>query len=338
MPVEAIHTYLVHPNKGVDDPEAIGGANVPLNGKVFSLLRGVYENTDDECTIDISFNRRNDGEAQNDCRTLICSHLDQSTVASGRAIAERLSSFTTRRSGLGLLFLVHGQQGPDKKLVIARFPANSGILAEQGAKALTLSFLERVFMRSAFAYKAVAYQDASIRTGFWAGRAVDRQINSSEIDVSRYWVTDFLASDFRTTSAAGTKRLAVAMRDAGRTAPDLEVRTEIAAAARLATNLNGQMLSAAELGQRFGLSDRAVDAISRQFRHPNLVNEQFRFDAPEFSRQVPLRSVRLDTGAILMADAKDFDEIFEQEPLPGDAGIKFSTIGNIITERLEKAK
>lgn len=336
MPIQNIHTFLVHPNKGLDEPVAPSGTEVPLEGPVYDLIRGVYAAGDDAHPIDISFNHGPAGEAENACRTLICNYIRTPSVETGRAIAERLGIHTTKRSGLGLLFLARGYEGVQPRIVLARFPANNGILAEQGDRALTVQFLERVFMRSAFAYKAVAYQDTSLDREFWSGKAIDRQINSNELDVSRYWIIDFLESDFRTTSAAGTKRLATAMRNAARKAVDLPVKQEIVAAVTLAQGVNGQTMNTEQFVERFGLSEAAREAIVKEMPYRNLIQEQFRFDAVEFARQVPFRSVQLDSGAILTADARTFDQVFEHENLAD--GVRFSTTGRVISDKLEKAK
>lgn len=336
MPIQNIHTFLVYPNKGIEEPVAASGTAVPLEGKVYELLRGVYGAGEDDHPIDISFNHDAAGDANNACRTLICDYIRQPSVETGRAIATRLGSFTTKRSGLGLLFLAQGYEGLQPRVVIARFPANNGILAEQGDQALTVQFLERVFMRSAFAYKAVAFQDTSIDKEFWTGKAIDRQINSGELEVSRYWINDFLDSDFRTTSAAGTKRLAKAMRDAARKTPDLPVKQEIVAAVTLAQGVNGQTMNTEQFMERFGLSPAAREAIVREMPYRNLIQEQFRFDAPEFARQVPFRSVQLDSGAILTADARKFDEVFEHEDVPD--GVRYFTTGKVVSDKLEKVR
>lgn len=109
----------------------------------------------------------------------------------GRALAQRLAQHTTKRSGLGLLFLITGEDGNNRKIVISRFPAQSAVMAEAEAATLNLAFLDRVFMKNAYSYKAVVYQHTSFTNGFWAGRAVDKQIESREREVSRYWINDF---------------------------------------------------------------------------------------------------------------------------------------------------
>ena len=156
MPVEHIHTYLVHPGKGLADAQ-VGGTTVALQGKLFRLLDGIYSKSDEECDIDISFNQNADGRQQNDCRDLFLAYLQGPTLIRGRAIAERLYRTTDKRSGLGLFFLIAGREGKTHKLVISRFPTDSAILAEEDERNLTVEFLERVFMKSATSYKAAAY-------------------------------------------------------------------------------------------------------------------------------------------------------------------------------------
>jgi len=108
-----------------------------------------------------------------------------------------MQSVTTNRSGIGLMFLMKGTVGPRHQLVITRFPADQGVIAEGTAQVLTIEFLDRVFMKSAKAYKSAIYVYDSAEVGFWEGRAVDRQITGSR-EASDYWIFDFLESALRT--------------------------------------------------------------------------------------------------------------------------------------------
>ncbi|WP_095011838.1 hypothetical protein [Tsuneonella mangrovi] len=303
---------------------------------VYELLRDIYDNAENECVIDIAFNVSNDGQQLNPCRSLLQDYLTNPTTANGRTLAERLGGVTTKRSGLGLLFLVKGQDEANHKIVVARFPAKSGILAEEGQNQLSIEYLERVFMRSATAYKAVLFAGTSIRNQFWIGKAVDRQINSRDIETSAYWIVDFLDADLRTTSALGTRRLAIAIRDAARHAADLTVKQEIVSAVTLAAGLNNQVLSPRQFVQNFALSNAASQAIFDGIPN-NLLDETFRFDRAEFMRQVPVKSVKLDNGALLMGQTDEFEELFDREEV-GEGQVRFSTTGRIISEKLEKIK
>ena len=71
MPIRDIHTYLVRPNKLADVVEESSGTTVGLDGQLFDLLSDVYERSDRECDIDITFSPSDDGSQRNACRDLI---------------------------------------------------------------------------------------------------------------------------------------------------------------------------------------------------------------------------------------------------------------------------
>ena len=190
-----IHSFLVHPDKH-NQPSQIRGAPVPNSGKLFELLRDVFDHSDRECSHDIAFDPSSDGTQQNECRDLVVGYLKQPTIDSGRTIAHRLQKVTTGKSGLGLLFLLSGQANSESKIVLSRFPADSAILAEETENSLSVEFLEKVFMRSATSYKAALYRGTSLDGDFWDGKAVDKQINSGILTISNYWIKEFLSSDF----------------------------------------------------------------------------------------------------------------------------------------------
>jgi hypothetical protein len=339
LAVEHIHTYLVHPGKASEGTAQIGGTDVKLEGKLFRLLSDIYVRSDRECDIEISFNHATDGTQQNPCRDLILDYLRGPTLVRGRRLAERLEKVTTNRSGLGLLFLIAGKEGRNHKIVVSRFPADSAILAEEDKQALTVQFLERVFMKSATAYKAALYQDSSLPAGFWTGRAVDKQINNREVQLSNYWIGEFLDSDFRTTSAAGTRRLAVALRNAAKKSRDIAVKSQIASAVTLAGGLKGRRISINDFSKQFELSEAARQAIADEIKQPDILAERFQFDATEFAEQVPYRSVELDSGALLTAQSSDFDKVFERQVVDIAAQrVRYSAEGKVVSQRLAKTK
>ena len=336
MSIQSVHTYLVHSNKNSEEPRPIGGAVVPQEGMVFDLLNDIYEKSENECVIDIAFNPSVDGKQENPCRVLLQNYMRNPDVGTGRDLAERLGSVTTNRSGMGLLFLIYGKIANQHKMVVARFPAKSGILAEQEQQQLNVEYLERVFMRSATAYKAVLFKGESIDAHFWRGSAVDRQINSRDIETSAYWIVDFLDADLMTTSALGTRRLAVAIRDAARQVADLEIKQELVAAVTLANGLVNRVISPIQFIENFALSEPAAQAILDRIPE-NQHYETFRFNRTEFMHQVPIKTIELDNGAVLTGQTQEFSELFEREDL--DQGrVKFSTAGRIVSEKLEKSR
>ncbi len=330
---------MVHMGKGKSDPPQIGGTTVALKDKFFDLLNGIYSRSDDECDIDITFSLSADGKQQNPCRDLILGYLREPTLPNGRLIAERLETMTDNRSGLGLLFLIAGTEGKERKLVISRFPTDSAILADENQKTLTVEYLERVFMKSKYSYKAVSYRGHSLHGDFWSGRAIDKQINPLNGDLSNYWIADFLASEFSITSAAGTRRLAVALREAAKKA-DIDVKTELAAATTLASRLSkGERLSIDEFEQRFGLSPEACAALRSELKNSKEAQERFQFDQEEFNSVIRYRSIELSNGGMLTALAGEFDKVFQHEVVNKEKKrVRYSTEGTVVDTRLKKGK
>lgn len=333
-----IHTFLVHPGKTTEDKMAINGTTVPLAGSLFRLLDSIYSRSDQECDIDITFRPTRDGKQENQCRDLVVGYVANPSLDTARLIAERLRDHTDGRSGLGLLFLICGSEGKSHKIVISRFPTDSAIYVDETAPRLTVELLERVFMKNKASYKAVVYQDASLRGDFWSGRAVDKQLNYPGAQLSDYWIADFLLSEFTVTAAAGTRRLAVALRDATRKAP-LDTKQELAAAATLAIGLVGQRISINTFADQFNLSPQGRNAIINELKTDRAAAELFSFDINEFRNLIAYRSVELDNGALLTAESSEFDDVF-QKRLVGDAGeeVEFSTQGKIVNERLKTGR
>jgi hypothetical protein len=146
-----IHTFLVYP-RNIGEAQS-GGTSVPLVGKLFGLLQEVYDRSEIECDIDIAFNPSGDGAQQNAVRDLVLNYLADPSLDTGLAIAGALKAVTTNRSKVGMLFLIAGKENDDHKVVVSRFPADSGILAEEAERGLNVEFLERVFMKSEHSYK-----------------------------------------------------------------------------------------------------------------------------------------------------------------------------------------
>lgn len=338
MTLEHVHSYLVHPSKGDEDPPEIGGTSIPLGGSLGKMLDGVFERAAVECDIDIVFTPEEDGTQNNVCRTLLVDYINGPNLTKGRRIALRLQEVTTNRSRLGLLFLMQGSMDQNNGLVISRFAADQGVIAEEDRDTLSVEFIERVFMKNAKAYKSAIYQSDSPQRGFWDGRAVDHQISGPK-ELSDYWIRDFLMSELRTTGPAGTRRMAIALRNAIRSADDLETRQELIASTTLLRGQHGRNVSGTNLVTQLGLSPSAASAVAAQLPRPELMSEVFRFDREEFDTHVLYRLVELDNGGVLLAEDAEFDQVFDAEPVDRDASLyRFSTEGRIVDTRLKKTK
>lgn len=338
MPIEHIHSFLVHPSKHAEEQPDIQGAKIAHKGGLFDLLMEVYRRAPKECDIEIVFNPDEAGRQVNESHDALIEYSRHPSIPSGREIALRLQRVTTHRSGLGLLFLITGRNDDGmNSLVVSRFPADQGILAEESIDKLSVQFVERVFMRNARAYKSALYQTRSFDAGYSIGRAIDRQISGPR-ELSDYWIRNFLQSELKTTGPAGSRRIATALRQAIRKSRSVDLKQELVAAARLMRGQHNKTLSARNLVARLALSDDAVQLIESAFPREELMDERFRFDAEEFSKHATYRTVELDNGAMLVAEEERFAEVFEREVVVAEEVVKYTTQGRIIDEKIKKTK
>lgn len=338
MEVDKILSYLIYPAKKADQQPEIGGTEISKGERVYTMLSELLIKSEQECNIPICFSSNANGKQQNDCRDEIVEVIQKNSLDSGKRLAQRLQKATTSRSGLGLLFLTTAKSGNKETLMMSRFPADQGFIAEQSSNSLRVKFIEEVFLKNSHSYKAVLYSGSSFDSDFWFGNAVDKQINYGAVDVANYWIKDFLLSDFKTTSEAGTKRLAMALRNAVSNTHDQTIKHEIAAAAALSKNFKGQITSINEFCSHFHFSDSTCQAVTSNVQQNRLVDDRFCFSTKEFSQHLSYKSLELDNGATLTASIDKFEECFEQELVVDDSGDStFKTRGKIVNERLRKS-
>jgi hypothetical protein len=336
MKIEKINSYLVNPEKGIEEQSEIRGTEVTMKGNLYKMISEIFFEAPNECKYDIVFQHSEDGRQQNDCKNLIVEYTKNGEYISGLEIANHLQKQTTKRSGMGLLFLILGSDGKKKRIVISRFPADNGILAEESRSSLNVKFVERIFMKNAKAYKSAIYEGSSPDMDFWKGKAIDKQINS-DLTISDYWIKDFLKSDFATTGERGTKRLAAALRDAiNNVNTSIEVKEELTAALKLAKGMNGQVVSASSFLSRLGVSQESINVVQSSMKS-SLFDEQFKIIFEEMDKLIAFKTIELDNGAFLSAQAIAFEDVFRKEKAENNK-LKFSTKGFIITERVRKTK
>jgi hypothetical protein len=338
--INSIHSFLIRPGKGSDNPDDINGTTVGKSGKLFDMLRPIFDAAEKECQHKIAFDSEN-GKQENACRDALITYIKNRDIQYGREIAKRLQSVTTHRSGLGLLFLITGEESGETKIVVSRFPADSGVLAEEKGKGLSVEFLERIFMKSAKSYKAAVYSGQSFVKDFWRGQAADKQINRAESVIADYWIREFLMSDFLTPGEAGTRRFAIAVRETMNRSTEPRVKQDIAAMHTLMVKMPSQTrLSAKGLLERFNVSAETQQQIKERFPKAKSFDDTFTFVPNEFAKFVSMRTIELDNGALLTASTDRFDEVFTRENVAGTGNgvVRFSTQGSIVDQRFRKVK
>jgi hypothetical protein len=337
LPIEKAFAYLVHPGKGVDDVTPVSAKEIATGaGSLFEMLNSVFDGEPNPRDFEITFSPTSDGSQHNDCRSLLIEFQQDPTLANGSLLAARLQSATDNRSGIGLLFLLYGKHGLKHRVVVSRFPTDKAVLAEVASGALAVEFLEQVFIKRLSAYKALMLEHKAPKDGFWNGVATDRQAGRSGEHISEYWLRDFLNADFTETPAAGTKRLATALKLAIKANPDLNVKTEIANASSLApAAMEGKTLSIDDFCKHFGFSTGTKETIRNQLAKPSLFSKQFKFDPSEFKKVNPYRTVELNTGAVISAPNDNFEEVFQSD-IADDEQVQYTTKGRVNDQRLAR--
>jgi hypothetical protein len=336
MQITSIFSFLVHPGKNVEEQPDIGGAKIPLQGKLFSMLSDVFVEALLDCKLDIMFKTT---DQNNECRNDIINIIRKKDLSCARILAERLQKVTDGRSKLGLLFVVLGKRENTERIYLARFPADIGIIAEENKNSLNVELIERVFLKNAATYKAAVYEGQSFDSEFWVGKAIDKQVNDNSVSISGYCIKKFLLSDYVTTAVSGTRRLAKAIRKTIDSTSDIDIKEELTGAAMLAKTLNGKTVSMANFADLFGFSEKTKKALAATLDNPALQFDNFKFSMKEFSKHVKYRSVSIDNGAILSAPLDKFKKCFSQEPTGDkDNTYYFTTKGTIVNDQLRQSK
>lgn len=337
MALEAIYSFLTYPKKNQADEIAVTGTEIQLDGgKLCKMLSDIFDNAGRDCNVPVMFTSEG-AKQENPIRSELLALLEKPGVKLAAPLATRLQNATSGTSGMGLLFICLGEDvDGDTRLVISRFPADEGVVAEKGDNKLTVQFVEQVFLKSAFSYKAATYLSDGMPNQLWKGHVVDKQINHGSKAVADYWIIDFLRSEFTTTAAQGTKRLANALKAAIQSTTNMAIKSQITSAAHLANNLPKKAMTISDFCDNFHFSEETKLAILSKVNPARLAHEKFRFDADEFTRHIAYKQVELDNGAVLTAPAEKFEQCF-QEARRKDART-FTTTGQVVDERLKKTK
>lgn len=300
------------------------------------MLDDIFSGDSTARDFEVTFNPAADGTQVNDCRDLLIEFEAKPTESNGLLVAERLQSVTDNRSGIGLLFLISGTVGLKRRLVASRFPTDQAVLAEVNSGGLDVEFLEQVFIKRLSSYKAIMLQHQTPKNGFWKGLATDRQAGQSGEHISEYWLKDFLNADFSETAAAGTRRLATALKQALKLNPNLATKSEIAHASSLApAAFAGKSLTIDSFCDHFGFSKSTKETIKNQLSKPSLFAKTFQFDPKEFKIVAPYRTVEMNNGAILTAPNEEFEEVFKSQNV-SDGVVRYTTEGRVSDQRLAR--
>jgi hypothetical protein len=338
MALEAIYSFLTYPKRiNPEDPLA-PGTQIPVDedNKLVRMLADLYARAPRDCHVPIKFRADNEDQT-NPVREEVLALLADPSVDSAAPLALRLQKTTGGNSGMGLMFICLGREDDITRLLISRFPADEGVVAERREAELSVQFVEQVFLKSAHSYKAAVFLADGRPDQLWDGHIVDRQLNHGSRTVADYWIVAFLEAEEATTPALGTKRLAKALKKAIAETDNGNIKQEITAAAQLAGGIPPRRsLTISQFCERFHFSPETTAVVLKCIEPARLADDRFRFDPDEFVQHLAYRQVELDNGAILTAPANRFDEIYERQRRRN--GETFSTTGEVVDQKLKKTK
>lgn len=332
--ITSIFSYLIFPRKGKALTKKVTGVTVELVGKLFDKLKKIYDKSEFDCDLDIVFRAGSDGSQNNETRELIVRFYNAPTLENGKHIAEQLAKATNSSSGVGLLFVILGAINGKTKILLSRFKAEEGVLVEENKDSLKVDFVEKVFMKDIRYYKSALFQHGTFGADFWEGKAIDKQ-SGDDREISNYWISDFLISDFALTSERGSKKLAECMRTVLQKSSDQLAKSEISALITLSKNRDAEQGSMEDFLKNGTCSESTIKEIKKQVSNV-LFKHAFKFSHNEFSKHLSIRVIELDNGARISAPADIFDEIVEKEYLDGNNTL-YKIRGNEVTAYFEKS-
>jgi len=139
MALQRIYSFLTYPRRGVINAEEVSGTEIARSdNKLTKLLESIFDGAKNECNVPIIFVAENDKQ-DNGFRSILLSLLKRATFDRAKQIAQLLQAATPGTAGMALMFVCIGSDGPNRKrIVISRFPADEGVMAELGGESLTV--------------------------------------------------------------------------------------------------------------------------------------------------------------------------------------------------------
>ncbi|QYZ68441.1 hypothetical protein [Neotabrizicola shimadae] len=337
MAIVEIFAFLAGAHRGADAVPEPTGVSVPLSGPLFEHINDLYGRSAADCLVEIAFT--SNGNQENAFRSLLMEFSRNGGFDAAAAISKKLSTCTTRRSKLGLLFLVRANDNKGTVVVLARFPTDTAILVDDASGSLDVKLLDKVFVKDYHAYKSARFAGVPTKGAFWDGHVLDRQINSYREDASRYWVKDFLEADFKITSAHGTDRFARAVKDASAGASFAEKR-ELHHFVGILDNINDQVMSPREILQKFAISAHVTERVLSKMPAP-AADQTFKFDRSLFNSVNSYRTVETAEGAIITAESAIFENVIQYEVIERTETterVRLSTEGLLAADKLRRVK
>jgi len=330
MNIKHIYGFYIAP---LVEQKPIAQATLPLAGKLYKSIQRTFNDADRECKLPITFTPDN-GTQSNSVRAAILDIIQTQKISSCKPLIDGLAKLTNQRSGACLVFIIHAVEGAKHKLLISRYKAEEAMVMNENETKLSVELIENAYLKKAYTYKGALYIGSNMNRDFWDGAIVDQQVNNGIKEVTNYWIKDFLQSDFKITSARGSRMAAKALKKAIADAEDVLTKQELMSAVVTMRTSHAQTISIESLLTQRMISSETVEAVRSSLESPELFDTNFVFDHDEFKAIANYKAVYLNTGGVLIADAAGFDRIITQTDIAGTDEKKFETTGKVINEEV----
>jgi len=328
MEIQKVFGFMAPVGKDKDDIDdmTIRGSEILQNNRLFEILEDLFNKSDKECDIQIRFIAQN-LDQDNDIRNKIKAISENFKIENCIDLVKSLSKLTDKKIKDGLIFFIKGCNGGIAKTLIARFPSEIGITIKTDESTFAFEVIEDVFLKNSRKYKAVYYLSSD---DYWIGYAVDKQINEGAgkiKEISDYWIKEFLKSELKLNSKRGSSLLAKAIRKTITETKKENVKYELVAITPTIKNINTRALTMNSFFDQLNLSEETKKEVLSKIENSNLFNVAFQFDSKEFEDNCNYLVTILDSGAVVMAPAADFDDIWQREFVAESGKTKYSTEG-----------
>jgi len=335
MEIEKIIGFISPAMKDAEkiEDKDIVGEDINQNSKLFKMLSDIFNRSTNECDIPIKFVPIK-GKQENPIRDEIINIDKTFSVTACSILVKILSSLTDHKTKDGLVFFIKGNQGKNSKIMIARFPAETGITINPTADKVNFDVIDDVFLKNSRKYKAAYYLS---KEQFWIGYAIDKQVNEGRgkvKEISDYWIKQFLQSEMKITSQRGTAILAKAVRATLETTEEQDIKNELVTLSTTIKNVNNKTVSFESFFAEMNLSDETKNEVLQKI-DKGIQKTKFKIDEEEFRTNCNYLVDILDNGAIVIAPAKEFNDIWLKSYVAEDDEYKYSTTGKPIKSKYQ---
>jgi hypothetical protein len=336
--------YDVPPCKDKTKAEAekeVLGAVIKLEGVVRDYFGGLFLRPESKYPIPVDFvgDQDKDGNpARTAVRDLATGTLAQRKKAA-KQLALRLAMGTPGQAREGLLVVMVGSMGAERRVVFWRFTASPSIrlVPHKKTKAddeedVELQIDPKAFTKGSHYFKAGMFQDTDAKTGFWRGHIKDNQVHASDADHARYWVKDFLEAQSGVTNTRGTVMLARAVKETLKEVKDPEIRDNVIQAAKLASTQKGMTTTLNKFAEN--LKPEVRETFLNHAGASEVRDAPFKIEKDVVNRRMGAKRMVLDGEVFVQAPVATFDERVKIGPEDSQGRSSITVFGKIVTRDL----